>query len=367
MISRFKRKVRSYSSDPHLREMSRGAALAFMLKILGAGLMFALNVVVARLLGVEDTGVYFLALSIVTISSVVARLGLDNALLRFIAINATHKDWGAVKGVYLLGTRIALVASAMVTLAVFLSAPFITSNLFNKPELLEPLRWMSFSILPLALLNLQAESLKGLKKVKAAMLVQGLWLPLFSLILLVPLVNIIDSAGASVAYSCASSVTFLLGLKSWRLAMVDYDDLIKPFSLKVFWVSCGPLFTVSILNRAILPWGAFLFLGVWVSSEDVGVFGAAQRVAMLVSFVLVAVNSVLAPKFAELYENGDISTLTTVARRSILLTGVIASPIFIALLFLGNTVLAFFGDGFEHGEIVLIILVIGQLVNVACG
>ena len=99
--------------DMHSREVLSGAALAFVLRAVGAGLAFALNVVIGRLLGAEGAGLYFMALSVVTIGAVITKLGLDNTLLRFIASGASSGDWSRVLGVFRMGMRLAAGARAL--------------------------------------------------------------------------------------------------------------------------------------------------------------------------------------------------------------------------------------------------------------
>ncbi len=353
--------------DGHMQEVVRGTAIAFILKVLGAGLAFAFNVAVARLVGAEGAGLYFLALAITAIASVIGRVGLDNALLRFVATHATHGEWGKVKGVYALGMRMAIATSAAITLILFLSAPWVSEYVFNKPELSEPLRWLSLSILPFALLNLQAESLKGLKKIRDATLVQSVGLPLISLSLIYPLVQISGVVGVVWAYSAGAVVASVLGLWLWYRGVSVYESPTVRYSFESLWLSCKPLFMISLLNRAVLPWAPLFMLGIWASSYEVGIFGAANRVAMLVSFMLVAINSVVAPKFAELYAKGDLEALGQTARRSALMVSLLASPIFIALIFGGDWVMAMFGPGFEQGALALAVLALGQFVNLITG
>ena len=99
-----------------MKEVVRGTATAFTLKALGTGLSFGFNIILARLLGAKGAGVYYLALTVTTIASVVGRMGLDNTLLRFTAANAEQKDWDKVAGIYRMGIRIAVGASILVTL-----------------------------------------------------------------------------------------------------------------------------------------------------------------------------------------------------------------------------------------------------------
>lgn len=75
MIRRTKNKLKLLREDPHMREVARGTLLAFVLKLGGSGLAFAFNVAVARLMGAEGAGLYFLALAVTTIGSVIGVSG----------------------------------------------------------------------------------------------------------------------------------------------------------------------------------------------------------------------------------------------------------------------------------------------------
>jgi O-antigen/teichoic acid export membrane protein len=353
--------------DGHMLEVVSGTASAFVLKVFGAGLALAFNVVVARLLGPAGAGLFFLALSITTIGSVLGRVGLDNTLLRFVAAHAALGEWDRVKGVYALGMRLAVAAAGAITVLCFLLAPQIASLAFRKPALADPLRWMSLSILPLALVNLHAESLKGLKRIPAAMAVQGIGVPLVGLLLIVPLTRMADASGAALAHVAGAVLTTILGVWAWRRAVDGHPSASPGFPFRDLWDSCKPLLLVSVMNRAVLPWSPLFLLGIWADSREVGIFGAASRVAMLISFMLATVNSVLVPKFAELYATGDRAALGRTARRSAQMVTLLASPVFLVLIFGGRWVMAIFGPEFAEGAHVLAILAIGQLVNTLTG
>ncbi|MEI6261683.1 MAG: oligosaccharide flippase family protein [Deltaproteobacteria bacterium] len=354
-------------ADPHICEVARGTLLAFALKIGGSGLSFAFNVAVTRLLGAEGAGLFFLALAVTTIGSVIGRVGLDNALLRFVATRATQKDWSGVKGVYALSMRMAVVASGVIMFVAFLVAPWMATVLFKKPELAEMLRWTSLSILPFALLNLQAESLKGLKRIGDAMTVQGIGVPFVSLLLIYPLTQAAGVTGVAWSYAVATIMMALLGGWAWHRTMAVYEVEQVPFPLQELWASCRPLFVVSIMNNAVRTWGPLLILGIWAPSEEVGIFGASLRVVALTTMMLFTLNNVLAPKFAELYEKKEMTILASTARRSAMFLIVLSSPLFFILIFFPNWVMSMFGKGFREGGLILAILAMGQVVNVYAG
>lgn len=367
MLKRIKSELNQVKTDKHMIEVARGTILAFILKVIGAGLAFAFNVAIARLLGAEGAGLFFLALSVTAVGSVLGRVGLDNTLLRFIATHTAKSEISLVKGVYSLGMRLAITVSCALSLLGFLLSPWIAIEIFNKPTLTESLQWMSLAILPFAILNLHGACLKGLKHIRDALLIQSISVPLFGLLFIWPLANIGGVEGVSWSYLAATIISALLGYFIWQKATAKYGENPSSYSFPFLLNSCKPLFITSLMNYAVLPWAPLVILGIWADSQDVGIYGAASRIAMLVSFILITINNVLAPKFAELYAKNDFINLEKTARKSTLMITLLASPLFILLIFAGEWVMMLYGTEFIDGAFILTILAIGQFINVITG
>ena len=110
------------NADADLKEVPRGSAIAFGVKIVAAGSAFAMNVVIARQLGAEEAGLFFLAYTIVFIAAAVSRLGLDSTFVRFIAARHATNEWGWIKGLYQTGIRWSLLASLCIAILLWLLA-----------------------------------------------------------------------------------------------------------------------------------------------------------------------------------------------------------------------------------------------------
>lgn len=352
--------------DEHMREILRGASTAFVLKGLGAVLTFVFYVVIGRLLGPAGAGLYLLALTLTTIASVLGRIGLDNTVLRFVAAHATVGEWAAVKGVYDKAVRMAGVASTAAALLLALAAPWLSNALFAKPALSELLRWMAISVVPTAILTLQAQGLQGLKRIRDSTLVANLCVPIFSLLGVAILAPRWGAVGATWAYSLAAMLTMLVGIWRWRLATPELSGVDGKFETGELLQSSVPLFWVSSF-QLVISWASTVTLGLLASSADVGIFGTANRAAMLTSFVLLAVNSISAPKFAALHKQGDLVTLGRIARNSAKLMAMVASPVLAILILFPGKVMGMFGPQFVAGAPVLAILAVGQFINVVTG
>ena len=352
--------------DPHMQEVLNGASIAFVLKVVGAGLSFGFNVLLARILGAEGAGIYYLALTITTIAIVFGRMGLDTALLRYIASNAAVEDWVAVKGAYTKGMILALIVSGFTTTIMIVAAPLLADSIFSKPELTDPIRWMSLAIIPMALVMLYAEALKGLKKIRDSQLVQGVWVPALSLLGLCILSQLWGVTGAVIAYILASVLTAVIGFTLWHRATPQLKGAEWSFETRVLLKSSVPLFFVAFMY-IVINWTGSFVLGVYGTNADVGVFNVACRTATLTSFVLIAVNSIAAPKFAALYRQGDMVALGSTARNSSKLMALMAGPVLLLFVLFPEWVMGLFGRQFKDGALVLLILALGQFVNVVTG
>jgi O-antigen/teichoic acid export membrane protein len=351
--------------DEHMREVVHGASTTIVLKGLSAGLTFGLYVVVGRLLGPDGAGKYFLALTVATVAAVLGRVGLDTTILRFTAANVTTGDWVGVKGVYQKAMLIAAAASGTSALVMALSASW-SARMFGNGALARPMAVMALSVAPLALLTLHAQGLQGLRRIPEANLVGSVGVPALSLLGVLALAPRWGLIGAAWAYGGATVVTLIIGRWLWRRATPQLTTVTGHIGTHELLDSSVPMFWVSAL-QLVIAWSSMLALGFWASSAEVGAFGVAHRTATLTSFVLIAVNSIAAPKFAALYKQGDLATLGRIARNSTKLMAIMASPVLAVFLLFPGQVLSVFGPGFSSATTVLCILAVGQFVNVITG
>ncbi len=352
--------------DAHMQEVVNGASVAFVLKVVGAALAFAANVLIARLLGAEGAGVYYIALTVTTIGAAFGRMGLDTTLLRFTAANAELGDWAAVKGAYYRGLVLCMAASTAATLVVFLTAQPFADAVLSKPELGGPIRWMSLGIVPMAVVTLHAESLKGLKRIRDSQLVNGVIVWAIMLAFLVVLARVWGLYGVVCAYIVSACGAAVAGFLLWHAATPRLKGLEGRFESGMLLKSGVPLLWSELMTLGI-NWSSVLILGVWCSKTDVGVFGAALRMALLVNFILVSVNSIAAPKFAALYAKGDMEALGSTAKNSTKFVTVLAAPMLAVLVFFPAHVMRLFGPQFTAGAAVLGVLAFGQFVDVLTG
>lgn len=347
----------------HTFEILHGAGLAVVLRGMGAVLAFLLNIAIARIIGAEGAGFYFLALSVVSIGAVAAKLGLDNALLRFVADGASRGDWNSVIGVFRLGTRIAALSTLLTGIGVFALAPWIATALFGEPGLETPLRAISLGIFSFAMMMQMAECLRGAGQIGASVLVSGLIYPLTALILIWPMASWFGATGAAATYVLGTAASAAIGYLFWRRWADRLPASAPQFERAVLWRSSRPLWLMTLLSGALLPWMPVVLLGLWGTPADVGILGAATRIVMVLAILSQSMTTAMVPKYAELRARGDLRGIRAITLRSSGLVALITTPLVVAMIIFAPRILSIFGPEFAQGAAALAILALGQLLS----
>ena len=344
-----------------------GASKALTFRILGALFLFLFNLIVARNLGPGPAGVYYLALSIVTIVGSVSVLGIDQILLKNVANFKAQGDIRGVHGFYIKGLRTVLISATTFSLILFALSDIISNKLFDTPELATPLKILSFAIIPFALTIFFSELLRSYKKVWQSVLVVTTLTPIFGIILLVIYKQFenLNPTVVSIAQGIGISLAAFGGYIFWSRSMEKAKNPVSVSS--TFLVKAGLPVMLIVLSQLLMGWMDTFMLGIFSDTESVGVYGTALRVSKLLSFMMYAINIIVAPKIANLYKEGKKAELETLVRHSTTTVTLISLPVVVVMILFAPLILGLFGQGFVAGKEALIILTVGQAINAVTG
>ncbi len=347
----------------------KGTAGVFGLHIIATGLGFVTNVLLARILGVTEYGVYTYVFAWVGLLTVIAMFGFGRLLVREIAAYLTQSSFGLIRGLLRFvgfGALIISIAVAVFTgLATWLLKDFLNPQMF-------PAFWIAMAILPfLTLANLNDNALQGFKRVILGRMPQILIrAPLF--IVLVVVAYWLNPQNFTAVYAVGLSlaaiiVTFIAGTYFLIRTVSEQVPAEAPLFRQRAWLNSAlPLLMVAVLfeinNRAPV-----IILGTINGPEEAGIFGVATLIASLISFILLSANAALGPVISSLYTENDINRLQKIITRSARLTFLVAIGMAVLLILSRHWLLLLFGQEFQEAGNVLIILTIGQLVSVAAG
>lgn len=345
----------------HLRDLHTGAAVGFALKAIAFGGTLLLSLVATRSLGADQAGLFFLALTIVTVLSTVARAGLDKPLVRHVASAQAQRDGDGLRELVSSGLLVVAALSLLFAAAEFLARTWLASTVFNKPELRFYLDTMSWAIPALAVSGYVGLAFQGISRIAPHLLFYSALTPFMAVAAYAT-----TPLGLGGSFTAGAAVTAALALAAWQRSAQWSPRLLGWERMSPILASSRATLVVIVL-QLLMTWVPTVLLGVMAQSRDVAAYHVSVRVALLIGFVLVAVNGISAPKFASLHATGQLRALEETVIRTTRLATWAALPIAAVFLAWPEWIMALFGGGFDSAGPLLRVLALGYLVNTSTG
>tara|TARA_B100000965_G_scaffold59287_1_gene45347 strand:- start:5164 stop:6453 length:1290 start_codon:yes stop_codon:yes gene_type:complete len=338
----------------------------FILRILSIFLGFIFTYYITQLYGAEGMGVFALCQSILMISTLFSLVGTDIASVKFISTNFYQKKYSKIKSIYLSILKIVIPISAIISLMAFLSIDIASDIIFNKPSIRIGLFYIIIAILPLCLIYIHSESLRGMKKVELYSIIKYFLTPFFSIILLAIFYDSSNIFLPILVYCTSIILASIIGFIIWiKKSRFFITDSICTSISEVLKISLPLMVSSSML--LLLQWIDILILGYFETSSQIGVYNVAVKISMFASIILFSINSIVAPKISEFFNQKKFFELKKIIKASSKLMFFSTIPILILILVFSEFILSFFGEEFASGIFCLNILIVGQLINVLCG
>lgn len=111
-------------------------------------------------------------------------------------------------------------------------------------------------------------------------------------------------------------------------------------------------------------WMDTLVLGIFVSSNLVGIYEVSWRLASVLVLVSNAVEHTLFPEISDMSSEGDVEDVHNLLNEALFFAGIFVIPGFFGTLVLGPHILRVYGAEFVKGAPVLLVLILARTVNV---
>ncbi|MDN2583380.1 oligosaccharide flippase family protein [Aquibium sp. ELW1220] len=354
-----------------LPSIARRIAHGSFWTVLGTGTGRVLNLVAmifaARLLGTEGFGGFGLVQSTLGLFGMFAGAALGATATRFIA--ATHRTdperTGRIIG---LVTGSALVSAALFGVAMIALAPWLARAVLEDPDLTLAVALGAGLVGMGVLRGVQDATLAGFeafRRIAVLRFVEGA----AALALIPLLVAQFGPAGGIAALVLAGSIAFLPGMHfarrelqahgvatRWRGALAE-RRLLQDFSAPSLLANsvATPVLWICMLMLSRTPDGL----------AEVGIYNAAYLWHGTLVFVPMAITSVSLPILAHAWEKGNRAAFRRLFLRVLALGTLIALVPALAVAALSPLFMFAYGEGFESGYLVLVLLALSAPFHVA--
>jgi O-antigen/teichoic acid export membrane protein len=322
------------------------------------------------MLGPGIYGLFSFGQSFVNLSRIMALLGLEVGGTRYTARFRTQQNSAAERR---MARDLVLLVFAWGTIIAigffFLIGPLSLQSEQDVGTTVAALRWFVPAIPLSALLFLLTALAEGQRRIALGVITRDVLRPALTVILAFvvlwfgrDIISVVQVYTLSMLLAVLATGFFLyryLPKKSGKDALSAYSfrEVIN-FSL--------PLFPTRLLKQV----GNYLeifILGFLATSIDVGVFSAAARSAGLVAFGLQAIMRIYMTLAAELHTKEDYKQLESLQHLATRWATLLSIPSVLAVILVGEGIMALFGESFIPYKNILVILALGQAVNAATG
>ncbi|MGE0055980.1 MAG: lipopolysaccharide biosynthesis protein [Hyphomicrobium sp.] len=355
-----------------LRAMSRGkivgaSSSSLLILVASAALAFLAQIVTARLLGAEKFGVYASVLAWITTLGYVATLGFNVSLLRFVSAYRATQQWGLLRGVLKFSHNSTLVVAIILSVGVSAALTVFGSELALQTSQTTLLGLLAVPMIALHLVG--AAAVRGFGSVAGSLwperlLRDGTYLALMTCMIVAGVAS--DARVAMWAFlgGTVATLVAIRTLLASRWANMPDAPLLSD---RAGWLRPVPALTLIMMVDNVMSRSGVMLLGVAGRHGDAGIFAAATAMSLLTALPRMAVGTAFAPSASALFARDDHAGLQALMAKSALLSLAGTMAVAVPLLVLAESLLAFFGPGFESGASVIRILVIGQMFAAACG
>ena len=351
------------------KKIGKESSITFVGLLYGNLNRYLYTALLARWVGPEFLGIYSIANSIMLISEVFAKMGLETGIMRF--ISRLNPDLDKEKINLLIGSSLKMVSvfSLSIMIILIISSGTIVDNYFNGQSLLKPVLIIFAIAIPFnALIQISAFATQGFKRLKYKTIVTQFLNPTILLLSMVFCYWFMSKEYAIMIPILTTGVIGFLfmiivlkkvsGFKNNQILESKINYELLKFSY--------PLMFVTIL-QTLMHWMDILMLGYFTNPLTVGLYHPAARTAGLLQALLLSFLSIYAPLAAQFHSQGDkvkLSNTYQLVNRWLLIFAIPISAVFILF---PEKVLLLFGSQYLESSQVLVLLTIATFAQAILG
>jgi O-antigen/teichoic acid export membrane protein len=355
------------SNDPkHLAQ--RMALVAFAIRVVSAAIAFASQIILARLMGEFEYGIFVFVWVLVVLFGNLSCLGFHTAIIRFLPQYHARQALAEIRGLTTTVRIFALVAATGLAV-VGIAGLWLFGERINGYYLV-PLYLGIFTLPMIALGDVMDGTSRAHSWPVSALSPTYIVRPLLILGLMLLAVAIGEAHTAQTAMIAAMAATYLTSVTqffilTWRLRR---RYLRGPRRIEFgTWIRVAvPIFLIEGFGF-MLTNSDVVIVGLYLDPESVAIYFAAAKTMALVHFVMFSVKAAAAPRFSAAMANPDRQQLAVIAIESAKWSFWPSLGVGGMVLLCGTFLLSLFGPAFISGYPLMAILFAGIMAKALVG
>ncbi|MBN9053233.1 MAG: oligosaccharide flippase family protein [Rhizobiales bacterium] len=365
----FLRAVASVLAGEDPRNLAqRMALITFAIRVVSAAIAFVSQIILARVMGEFEYGIFVFVWALVVICGDMSCLGLHTTVVRFLPDYAGRNAHAEIRGLTSTARTFAMLSSTMLAMLGFLVLWLFRESFAGYYVV--PLFIGLFCMPMIALGDVLDGTARAHSWALVALSPTYIVRPLLILVFMVIAVRMGAPHTALTAMVAALAATYLTTVVQffnivWRLRK---RYVAGPRKVETsLWIRAAlPIFVIEGFGF-LLTNSDVIVVGLFLDPESVAIYFAAAKTMALVHFVFFSVKAAAAPRFSALFSSGDRLALARFAGETVRWSFWPSLAVGLGVVAAGHFLLSLFGPAFTAGHGLMAILLAGILAKALVG
>ena len=319
------------------------------------------TIVIARLLGPDNMGLYAIALAAPNLISTFRDWGVTTAMIKYSAEANSENNVAKIRSVFVSGLAFEIIVGLALSVLSLALSQFLAQFL-GRPAIVQLIQIASLFVLTGALVNTASAAFTGIEK----MHLNSIMLIVQSIVktaLIIALVAVgLGTLGAVIGFSVGVLFAGLIGV---LLMFVMYRSLPKPTTnalelmktIKTMLRYGLPLSIGAILSGFLTQFNSTIMAIFVTNNAYIGNYSVALNFVVLITFFATPVTTMLFPAFSKLDAQKDKETLRNVFQYSVKYAALIVVPVTVLVMALAQPAIGtIFEDKYVQAPLYLALL-----------
>ena len=340
----------------------RMALIAFVIRVVSAGIAFLSQIIQARLMGEFEYGIFVFVWVLVVLFGNLSCLGFHSTVIRFLPQYRALAAHDEIRGLTFTARLFAMLSASMLALIGFGALRIFGDSI--ESYYLIPVFLGLFALPMIALGDVLDGTARANSWPVVALSPTYIVRPLLILAFMLAAVGLGAPKTATTAMQAALVATYATTLGQFLAVTWRLRKHVVPGPRKIdfrAWMAVAfPIFLIEGFSF-LLTNSDVVVVGLFLEPQDVAVYFAAAKTITLVQFVFFSVKAAAAPRFSAIMAEGDRPALARFAGETARWSFWPSLLVGLTVLAAGEFLLSLFGPAFGAGYVLMAILFAGIL------
>jgi len=360
--------VAALVSDDPRNLAQRMALITFAIRVISAAIAFISQIILARVMGEFEYGIFVFVWALVVIFGDLSCLGFHTTVVRFLPDYAGRSAHAEIRGLTSTARVFAMLSSTALATIGLVVVWFFHEGFADY--YVAPLFIGLFCMPMIALGDVLDSTARAHSWAVAALSPTYIIRPLLILAFMLLAVYLDAPHTALTAMVAAIAATYLTTVVQFfsivRRLRTRYIKGPRKLEFSLWIKAALPIFLIEGFGF-LLTNSDVIVVGLFLDPESVAIYFAAAKTMALVHFVFFSVKAAAAPRFSALFHSGDRVGLARFAGETARWSFWPSLAVGLCVLALGHFLLSLFGAAFTAGYSLMAILFVGILAKALIG